>query len=425
MRDIIKKLIKESLLKESTINKTDTAVITFILGDSINEADSNGIINRLTTLLKSNKRNLLNTTVLAILMANPTFTNAMENAPENVKLKLHQMIHPSDVVNDTVNDVGNDALKGSEFGINFTNDFNSGKYNIDSNKVISKLEELKKFLETHKNTNYEIRITASESQVPNQTGFSIGELAQKRGMVLKNIIDSFISKSNLGDVNVDINSIIGDVKWDGSNKDDNKYRKDQFVRLDVIAKSITACDLDFTKNDGTVATAKTDYISFRQELTDDGKINLTPGSIPDRMQIIIDGNIVGDTGYFADENHNYKQWVFVPLYVAELTELYRNNPEVEAIKGLEKNIKTYGSFKELLNDLLRDKSFNITKDKRTEIRNGLTKLKQLWDSGQTEYVFYETKRGGIKYNLKPGAKATMVIYSPVGKTGYSVKGECN
>lgn len=425
MRDIIKKLIKESLLKESTINKTDTAVITFILGDSINEADTDGIINRLTSLLKSNKRNLLNTTVLAILMANPTFTNAMESAPENVKLKLHQMITPTDAVNDTVTDAGNDALKGSEFGINFTNDFNSGKYNIEPNNVITKLEELKVFLETHNNTNYEIRITASESQVPNQTGFKTGELAQKRGMVLKNIVDRFVSTSNLGDINVEINSLIGDVKWDGSNKDDKKYRKDQFVRLDVIAKGLSACDLDFTKNDGTVATAKTDYISFRQELTDDGKINLTPGSIPDRMQIIVDGNIVGDTGYFADENHSYKEWVLVPLYVAELTELYKTNPEAEAIKGLEKNIKTFNSFKELVNDLLKDKSFNISKDKRAEVRNGLTKLKQLWDSGQTEYVFYETKRGGVKYNLKPDAKATMLIYSPVAKTGYSVKGECN
>lgn len=424
MIDSIKKLLREELVMEASLTNNDKQVVKFILGDELNEADENGIIVRLAKLLKSNQRKLLTTAALAVLMANPSFANAVQNAPNDIKAEISQMMPGNDSVSDgSATDVSNET--DSEFTLNFTDDFDSGKFNVNSNGVLTKLAELKQFLQENDNTSYSITITASESQVPNQAGFGVGELAQKRGSVLKQIVESYIQKNKLGNVNVTIETRIGDIKWDGSNKDDEKYRKDQYVKLDVIAAGITPCDLSFTKNDGSVATSKTNYISFQQELTDDGRIHISPGSIPDRLQIRIGDSIVGDTGYFADAQHSYEEWNFVPQYIAELSELLATSPDSPAIQGLENTTRTFNSFNELIGALLKDKHFRYNKDRRGEIKDGLVKLKLLWEKGQRDFVFYETKKGSIDFKLDQGAKANMLVYSPIGRTGFSIQGQCN
>tara|TARA_R110000772_G_scaffold17946_3_gene49941 strand:+ start:107341 stop:108600 length:1260 start_codon:yes stop_codon:yes gene_type:complete len=414
----IKILLREGLLHEGSLSNNDKVIIKFILGKNLNEADTGGILDRFIKLMGSSKRKFITAAAITFLMANPSFSSALEDAPDDMKSQIEQIV--SNVSPTELSD------KNSELAINFSDVFESGKYEVDTNSVYQKLDELKVFLEGSTDKSYKINITASESQVPNQAGFGVGELAKKRADVLKEVVENYIQKNNLGNIEVGVSTLVGEVRWDGSSKDAQKYRKDQFVRLDVYAAGMTPCELSFSKNDGAVATSETDYISYQQELVEDGKVYITPGSIPDRMLIRSGDKIVGDTGYFANEPHKYTEWVFVPEYVAELSEILHHTPNSQAIQGLESTTKTFNEFGELLNALLKDKRHDYKKDNRTEVREGLIKLKILWEDGQRDFIFYQMKSGSIDFKLIDRAEAgTLVVFSPVGKTGFKVNGDCN
>tara|TARA_R110002050_G_scaffold34397_12_gene86889 strand:+ start:1871 stop:3136 length:1266 start_codon:yes stop_codon:yes gene_type:complete len=421
MKSTIKKLLREGLIENHNSNNltnTDKKVIDFVIGDELNEADGSGILDRFSKLLKSSKKGLLTAAVLTSLMANTAFSSAIQSAPNDVKQELTQ------IMKDTSGGGGGKikANPDSKFTRNLSDNFSSGSYELQGNYE-SVLKELKTFMDNNGTSNYKVKVTASESQVPNQAPFKKrGSLALKRGETLQSII-----KSVLGDeIEVDMDVKIGDEPWDGEDKDAEKYSKDQFVKIEVFAQGESFCDIDVDK-DGEQAEASKGFISHQQPVNGTGSLNANPGSIPDRFQVVSsDGQTLMDTGYFASANHKYGEWTYVPQYIAELTQNLVNYPDLPAMQGkaVEKQTHTFNSFEELVSAMLKDKSHDALKDRRGEVKSGIKKLKSLWDSGQKSFVFYNIGDTDLKIDTK-GQDANLSVYSPVGRTGFSLDGACD
>lgn len=417
----IKQKVRVALLEfdnSPSLNSTDQKVLDFIIGEGITEA-GNDVISRFMSVINSNQRKFITAAVMTVLMATPSFSHAMKSASSEEKAAITKLIPQNN--NTSTNMIDDKAV----FSLNFTNNFASGEYSINKENISQKLESLKSFLNKNSNTKYKIKVVASESQVPNQDNLKVGELAKLRAASLEKLINVYL-KTNEISSEVDKETRIGDESWDGKNKDDQKYTKDQFVTIEVFAETeagISPCEISFSKDDGSQSSAKNGYISFEEIINQSGSITITPGSIPDRLVIMKGEQVVSDTGYFVDKQHGYEQWNLVPLYVAQLTEIYANSPEMPAINGLN-SIKSFKNFEDLVTSLMKT-NYDFKKDTRTEISSGLTKLKQLWDGGQREYVMYSTKKGTANFNIGNGEEGKVIVYSPVGKTGFGIKGNCD
>ena len=118
---------------------------------------------------------------------------------------------------------------------------------------------------------------------------------------------------------------------------------------------------------------------------------------------------------------------YVPLYVAELTKLH-NTISVSGDKILSIQVK---SFEDLMKKILLPNVNGIPEDSvlidmgQTEIYNGVENLKELYRQGAREFVIYDIKTSSviIPFNSNMG-DSNVIVYSPVGKTGYSLSGKC-
>lgn len=416
----IKHKVRVALLElenKPHLNTTDQKVIEFIVGEGLNEA-GNDIISRFMSVVNSKQRRFITAAVMTALLANPSFSQSMKTASEKDKAII------SSFMSSTTNNSEAPKDDNAVFTLNFNNNFESGKYEINKNDIQAKMEALKNFLLKHPESKFKIMITASESQVPNQDNLKVGQLAKLRVISLEKLVNLFL-KGN--DINVDVekDTKIGKEAWDGKNKDDQKYTQDQYVKLDVFVDAVEGtapCEISFTKADGGESTEKYGYISFEETVNESGSMTISPGSIPDRLVIMKGDKVVGDTGYFVDKQHNYQEWNLVPLYVAQLTQIYANNPDIPAIRGLN-SVKTFNSFEELLSVLAKTK-YDMKKDTRSEISNGLNLLQKLWNGGQREFIMYSMKKGTVDFEINQGESGKVVVYSPVGKTGFGIQGKC-
>jgi hypothetical protein len=133
--------------------------------------------------------------------------------------------------------------------INFGAVFPSGHYFVkgqSQNTLENKLKEVAETILSSPKSDFNINIISSESQVPNydaekpgRVKLDTGELAQNRATVLKVAIDALVKKLKdkgkfEGNTDIKITNLIGKEKWTpGSDKDDEKYTKDQFVKLHI------------------------------------------------------------------------------------------------------------------------------------------------------------------------------------------------
>lgn len=418
---IYNKIISESLENNNSkkLTKTDQEVVSFILGETLDEADGNKIINRLLSLIDSGKRNLITGAVIATLLASSSFNTALAQSPQNVKSKIEQAFNNKSNNDEKLN--GGIKVKNSVYVDSFNNNFPSGSFELNADDVTGQLNKLKEFLKNNPNNDYEIRITASESQVPNQNNLKVGELASKRAKSLSNIINQFLIDNNIENITVKPQIRVGDVKWDGSDKNDPKFTKDQFVQMDVIAIKGENEKKGFTKT-GKQATSENDYVDSVEELRGDGEVTLSPGWIPDRLVVYQDGKIINDTGYFVDKKmaSQYPEWNFTPKHIASLTKILVDSPNSDAAKV--NTIKTFKDFNELVSFMLKNKKHNFSMDSRREVREGLEELKQLWDAGQRDFIFYSAKSGNIDFKLTPGSSGELKVFSPVKDTQFSYSG---
>ena len=327
--------------------------------------------------------------------------NLHENATKNQYLISEQKIKP--------------------INFNITDSFPSGKYNLNKTQEIDNaINQINKYLKSSKGSLNTIVINSSESKVPNRgVGLKPGDLSKLRASEVEKYI-----KSKLGDsVNIQINDLGAQgPEWNPSKgKDNPEYSKFQYVTLDLSAQK---CNFIFNGS-GKQGLASNDYITANEPdslLYDKGTLSLDSGSIPDRMVVIDNsGKITQDTGYIATKKHQYSEYKYVPLYVSTLTELLNS----VAVSGNKLKLVTVkNDFKELLNILLVNPSEYNENDGRREIKEGIENLQYQFNKGVRTFVLYDIVQSlPIPFDTNLGDRK-FVVYSPLGKTGYSVKGTC-
>jgi hypothetical protein len=134
----------------------------------------------------------------------------------------------------------NEQNQSAPFTVDFGNTFESGQYKFNpayQKKVTDNVQKISNYIKTNKLKDYKIVITPSESQVPNQDPFQKPKsLADARGQYLKTQLETLLTPLLNSVPNIEVSpSLLGDVPWDtAKGKDNEEYKKDQFVRASVV-----------------------------------------------------------------------------------------------------------------------------------------------------------------------------------------------
>jgi len=134
----------------------------------------------------------------------------------------------------------NEQNQSVPFTVDFGNTFESGQYKFNpayQKKVTDNVQKISNYIKTNNLKDYKIVITPSESQVPNQDPFREPKsLADARGKYLKTQLETLLTPLLNSAPNIEVSpSLLGDVPWDtAKGKDNEEYKKDQFVRVSVV-----------------------------------------------------------------------------------------------------------------------------------------------------------------------------------------------
>lgn len=407
------------------LNIEERKAYNYILGitnenyENLSESAFSNIMDKIKSVAK---KGVLTATLFSTLMNTPAFSQQYTSLSPSEKTEIQQMVKKG----------GDEKVARYEDNETMTIDlgsyFKSGQYKLsdgDKTEILNKINPVKEFIKKN-GGDVKITIISSESRVPNkdaETGDRLGkgELAKKRLETAQSILSNV-----LGDVNIKHDIKIGGPEYKGDDVNQEKYSDYQYVKLKI---SVNKDVWSFKKVErGSQATKESGYVGAEYKFEaskGSGVINLKPGSIPDRCKVFVDGKEVGDTGFFADENHKYSEFNYVPLYVLSLTKMYNENPNSEAIEGVK--VVTVNSVEELNNILLKDKSYDINKDKRTrsEINSSYKELISMVSSGKPiKIALYEMSGKGINLTLTDSDKEVKVkVYSPVNNTEFSVSAQ--
>jgi hypothetical protein len=410
-----------SFLKNKNLLKlTNEELVSYeyIIGNNLNESFSD-ILGRLKKIAE---KTALTTALMSALMSNPTFSKEYNELSDPEKKEIESLVRTSDkvVTGDKISssiDVGFEDVK-------FGGLFKSGVYELERDSDLSEMDKLVKFVKNNPGKKFVVKISASESRVPNKdkkTGKSmkVMELAEKRFESTKKFI-----QDNLGAEVSFIKDIkVGGPKYIGDDIEQDKYKENQYVNA-TISLDIWNFSDDFV---GSHALKKDGYIGKSYKfLTEDakgtGKLSLSTGRIPDRAKVFVDGVVVGDTGYFSDVKPEvgYK---LVPLYVLELTKAYKDSPETEAFKGI-KPIKIKDPI-ELEKIILDPKIKPVSKFDRAELETAYDNLvayvkESIEKDGYVNLVIYDDVKKDIELKIDNENSLKIEVYSPIGKTGFTI-----
>lgn len=296
--------------------------------------------------------------------------------------------------------------------------FESGKADITDRTVQLAVNDIKGWISKNSGRKFKIVVLAGESQVTNQNGFKKrGSLAQHRADEVKRRLQRELNAP------IETQIIIGNTPYKRSidNPKDTKYQKEQFIKVNIEVNAESVCNFSNVKP-GVQGSASNGYVTFDDYVAGDGTFTINPGQIPDRLVITdTNGNIKADTGYITTEQSKYSSsWKYVPAYVLELTKIRLT--KAEAVQG--KSIKTIHvkDFQDLVSQLSNSSNPQM---KGNEIAPALVELELMVNKGVKEFVIYDNMGNGtVRFSEQSGdLKAT--VYSPVGKTGYTLKGNCN
>ena len=409
------------------LNAEEISAYNYILGitnenyENLSESAFSSIMDKVKSVAK---KGVLTATLFSTLMNTPAFSQQYASLSPNEKTEIQQMVKSG----------GEDNEKTARYEdsetitIDLGSHFKSGQYKLseqDKQNILNKLKPVKEFVSKN-GGDVSITIISSESKVPNrdaETGERLnkGELAKKRLETAESILSNV-----LGDVNIKSDIKVGGPEYKGDDVNQEKYLDYQYVKLKI---SVNKDVWSFKKVEkGSQATKERGYVGAEYKFEaskGSGVINLKPGSIPDRCKVFVDGKEVGDTGFFADKDHSYSEFKYVPLYVLSLTKMYNENPNSEAIEGVK--VVTVNSVEELNNILLKDKSYDIKKDKRgrSEINSSYKELISMVSSGKpVKIALYEMSGKSISLTLTDSDKEVIVkVYSPVQNTEFSVSAQ--
>lgn len=371
----------------------------------VNEANIQAIVKGIS----SNWKNLSGAMLMALMM-NSTIASAINKySPETYK--------------DIRTELSKDTAKATPsrrtvLTTDIEQTFESGKANVNEKTLQVSIRKIKDWVSKNNGKNYKIVVIAGESQVTNQSGFEKkGSLAQHRADEVKRRLQRELNTP------IETQIIIGNTSYNKSidNPKDTKYQREQFIKVNIEVDAESVCNFTNGKP-GTQGTAANGYITFDDYIVGDGTFTISPGQIPDRLVVTdVNGNIKADTGYITTEQSKYAgSWKYVPAYVLELTKVRLTN--VEALQG--KSIKTIRikDFQDLVTQLSNSSNPQM---KGNEIAPALAELEVMVNKGVKEFVIYDNMGNGtVKFSEQSGDLKT-TVYSPVGKTGYTLQGNCN
>ena len=405
--------------------------INYILSVNENFQVNEGVIDRLK---KMATKGLLTATVMASLMSNPTFAKEYKSLPGSEKASIENLVKTP------TNEIGKDTLVAS-FGkeVDITKSFKSGKYTLDpdgKNELEEKLQELVDYMNKAGYDSYDFDISASESLVPNKasTGLKDLELAKKRAETVKKVVQDFLKQHKTPGIDICTDATKGGPEWDGQEDvNQQKFVEHQYVKIKIIPLNSgnpnNFCGFSYDPGGAIAGSNKT----FDKEWDVKGKygsgdIILKPGAIPDRILLYVDGQLIGDTGFFADKEHSVTKKLgfdYVPKTVYELTKLYNTkDASVKDTQFSKLKVVTVNSVEELLTLL------NPVKQTGWDYNNPDIKpyedLVKMFKQGQRKFVIYEKGSFKIPFDLKGMYnKVKLVVYSNIKKSQYSIKVKCS
>jgi mRNA-degrading endonuclease RelE of RelBE toxin-antitoxin system len=448
----------------------ETKILNYILSVNENNQINEGLVDRIKEvaekgLLKVNTiKDLLAKGVLTagvittLLSSSPAFAkeyNKLDSSDKN-KTEKFVKVDKTDSSDTTTNFGGPSGPTPGILKIDFSSNFRSGEYKLsgsDLQQMNSKLQQIKDFVTNSKTKTFKLIIHSSESRV--RSDYPEGELAKLRGEEALRVI---VDYKTGGVFKPTFDPKVGDTPFDdaeanriGMKKAVNlpKYTKEQYVNVEIIAMDFdTPCNWTALSPGGQTLTAATDYsITTDFDVTDQvggGEIILSPGGIPDRVQVLIDGQVVGDSGYFVDnmtsQDTNRVNFNYIPRYVVELTKVSAEKGISAAKSSSVKNLitKKFNTFEELVDFMLTPEAKKNGYDafKAGQDTGDYMKiLKNMWGKpgfrGYRTFTFYDTDPYTtgtpvkVKFKLNGNNRVVQIkIFSPIGKTDYSCVSNC-
>ena len=368
--------------------------------------------------------------------------NLHEGATKRQYLTLEQSGQQSGGVSTTTTSTATSFPKQ-----NVGNQFKFGEYQSDvvKNSISALRPKIEEFIKSSGGKQFVVNIGAGESNVTNPKGFETkGSLALARANSVKQyfqeIFPDLIKNGTLViQAPADVSKVVlGKTPYDKT-KGDNRnpqliklYNQEQFVTFDIqgsgqVENVTSICNWKASITAGT-GTAIANYVTTDIKLQGAGILTFGTGSIPDRMVVVDNkGGIKQDTGYVATMAHKYTSFKYVPLYVSKLTQLNKT-VSVSGANLVKINVK---SIDDLMRQILASGVTQIPEDKtlrdmgQTEVYNGVEELKALFGKGVREFVVYTITSSSVTapFDNKTG-DSKVIVYSPVGKTGYNLTGKC-
>jgi hypothetical protein len=370
----------------------------------VNEAGTRSVLRNII----GNWKNYSTAMLMAIMM-----NSNMASAINRYSPETYNAIN-TEISKDTVKQTPGQRVATST---NIQQTFGSGKADVDAKVLQDEVAKIQQWIKNNNGRKFKIVITAGESQVPNQSGFKQkGSLAQFRAEAIERVLSKSINAP------IEVETEIGTTpyKQGTDNPGDEKYQREQFIRVDIVVDAESVCNFN-PDQPGTQGTAANGYVTFSDFISGEGSVEITPGQIPDRLTIEdSNGNIKADTGYITTEKSKYSaNWKYVPAYVLELTKVHQS--KAKALTGSKIKTITVKDYEDLKSQLSTRPDASMIGD---EIGPALAQLKKMVESGVKEFVIYDNMGSGtVQFSEKSGdLKAT--VYSPVGKTGYQLKGNC-
>lgn len=399
-----------SLKEEQELSPEEQKIVDDILS-GLNEGTFDDVLQKVKSYAK---KGVLTATMITALLASPNLTQAQKQSIKNAVPT--SITAPSRSVKAV-----STPIIGSVKSISFAESFASGKATLTNrDSLVNSINEIKTWMVGKKIVNFKVIITAGESQVTNPEGKyrKEGALATARAKAVENEI------KGLGFKTINIQTKIGTTPYEkGNDINDPDYQKEQFVTVDIVVDN-SICGISPANANGAQGTKLNGYITYNEYMSGKGNIIFSTGQVPDRLVILdINGNIKEDTGYITTEISKYKDWKFTPLYVLELTKVYKANSK--AVAGSKIKTITVKDSKDLRRQLLNNPNSITYQKLGKEIAPALEEMDQMIAKGQNEFVIYDlgTKDAIVNFDQSKGEVQT-IVYSPIGKTDFGVEGNC-
>jgi hypothetical protein len=412
--DLRKYLVENELtpnskfIKEQQLSPEEQKVVDYILG-GLEEGVFDDVLQRVKTAAK---KGILTAAMVTALLAAPNLTQAQ-------KTQIQNAASTEMTTTQNASTAASTSIPGTIKTISYSENFASGKATLTNKDVLAKnVEEMKKFLNGKDTSQFKVVIVAGESQVTNPKGFEKkGSLAQARAKAIENEI------KGLGFKTVDIQTKIGTTPYKpGNDVNDPKYQEEQFVTINIVVDNDICGMKPVSTNEGQGVESK-NYVTFEEYLSGKGNLVMSTGTIPDRLVVLdANGNIKQDTGYTTTKIKD-GDWQYTPLYVLELTKAYmKGNISMKDIDP--KTIITVKDKYDLYNKL-KKATVNNPSLEGSEVNGPLKEMEGMIKKGINTFVIYNIGTSNIKLNFDDSkGDVEAKVYSPVGKTGYSIAASC-